>query len=456
MAGCIEDGFSTSPSDQPVFSVDTLDLGYVFTAEPTPTSRFLVHNPHGKSLSISDISISGADAACFRMNVDGISGTRFSGVDIRSKDSIFVLIEATFPETDDVSRSYTASLDFTTNGVTSSVQLAATGLNAIRITGQTLTADTRFSSEKPYIIYDSLRVAEGATLTLDAGTRLCFHDKAMMIVRGTLITEGTPEKPVELSGDRTGDVISGITFDIMSRQWTGVFFTATSTGNSLSHTVIRNTEQGVAVTGDPETDYTATPQLALLNCRLRNSGDLVLEAYHSAVKAVGCEFSEGSNGLVYLHGGAHNFNHCTFANNYLFTVIGGPAIQMAHLSPEPSGLDDLSGLPYLRAEFTNSIIYGLGTDLSHGDLTGTEVVFNRCLLKSEGTDDANFLSCLWGEDPLYYTIRDEYVFDYRLKEESPAIGAGYQALTLPEAATDAYGLSRGPVPDLGAYVYSAP
>ena len=95
---CIEDEFTDSPSDQPYFSVETLDFGTVFTGEATPTRRFLIHNPHSKSLSISDIHLSGDDASCFRLNVDGISGDTFSGVDIRGKDSIFVFVAATFPE----------------------------------------------------------------------------------------------------------------------------------------------------------------------------------------------------------------------------------------------------------------------------------------------------------------------------------------------------------------------
>ena len=455
---CIEDSFTDSPSDQPSFSVDTLNLGTVFTAEPTPTSRMLVYNRHAKSLSISDINISGADAACFRLNVDGVSGKRFSDVEIRAKDSIFVFVEATLPEAAGAfTADYEASLDFTTNGVRRSVVLAAHGQNVERLKAVTLDADTRFTADKPYQIYDSLVVAPGVTLTIDPGSRLCFHDKSSLIVRGTLLSEGTVEAPVVMGGDRTGNVVSDISFEIMSRQWTGVFFTATSKGNRLINTLIQNTTQGVAIAGDPDADYSVTPQLYLLNSRLRNSGGLGLEALHSAIKAVGCEFAEAADGLVLLHGGKHTFNHCTFANYYLFAVLGGPAIQFSHLSSDPdTGLDDGSELPYLSADFSNSIVYGLGSELSHGDLTGTDVFFRRCLLKSNGSDDENFLLCLWDCDPLYYTIREEYIFDYRLKPESPAIGAADPALTLPDAATDSYGLSRGATPDLGAYVYTPP
>lgn len=457
IVGCIEDGFSASPSDQPVFSVDTLDLGVVFTDEPTPTSRFVVHNPHSKSLLISDIRLSGVAADCYRLNVDGLSGDSFSGVEIRAKDSIFVLVEATLPEAPALTADYEASIDFTTNGVTRSVPVVAHGQNVRRLRGKVIFRSTRFTAERPYQIYDSLVVAPGAILTLDAGTQLCFHDKAMLIVRGTLISNGTPEQPVSMAGDRTGNVVGDISFDIMSRQWIGAFFTHTSLNNVLRNTIIRNTNQGVMIDGATNIDYTQSPQLTLINCRLRNSGDLVLECYHSNICAVGCEFAEGSSGLVYMQGGDYTFNHCTFANYYLFTAIGGPAVQFAHLSSDPdTGLDDGSELPYLSADFSNSIIYGLGSDLSHGDLTGTSVFFHRCLLKSAGTDDENFLECLWNEDPLYYTIREDYVFDYRLKPESPAIATADPALILPSAVVDGYGLSRGSTPDIGAYVFNPP
>lgn len=236
-----------------------------------------------------------------------------------------------------------------------------------------------------------------------------------------------------------------------------MLFASTSKGNILSHTVIRNTSEGVSIAGDPEADYSSTPQLSLHNSVLTNSGDLGLLAVHSAIKAVGCEFSEAAAGLVALHGGSHTFNHCTFANNYLFTAIGGAAVQFSHLSADTkTGLDDSSGLPYAAADFSNCILYGLGSEVSHGDLTGTDVYFRRCLLRSAGKDDDNFLMCVWDEDPLYYTVRNDYIFDYRVKPDSPAIGAADATLTLPEAATDRYGMPRGAAPDLGAYVYTEP
>ena len=69
------------------------------------------------------------------------------------------------------------------------------------------------------------------------------------------------------------------------------------------------------------------------------------------------------------------------------------------------------------------------------------------------SDDDNFSYCLWDTDPLYRNDREKYIFDYRLGENSPAIGAGYVHAVDPRAAVDAYGNERGSEPDLGAYVY---
>ena len=461
---CIEDGVTTSPSAQPAFSVDTLHMGTVFTDEVTTTHRFTVYNRNNKGIVISDIHVSGENAGLFRLNVDGISGERFSDVEIRAKDSIFVMVEATLPENhSDLPIDIDATVDFVTNGTLSQVTVAATGQDVTRLRGFTVESDTQFSAGKPYQIYDSLVVAPNATLTLPAGTRLCFHDGASMIIRGSLRAEGTREKPVELRGDRTGNVITDVTFDLMSRQWEGLQFTPSSHDNILTHTSVRNTWYGVIVSGDGS-EQTA-PKLTLRNSRLRNSGDLVLEVYDADVTATGCEFGEAANGLVRLSGGRHVFNHCTFANYYLFAAIAGPALQFDHLGLEgdsnpnngggPGTPEDMR-TPYTSASITNSIVYGLGNDISHGDLAGTQVFLQNCLLKSKGSDDNNFIACVWDADPLYYTVREDYLVDDRLKPDSPAIGKGDPALTLPEAATDAYGLPRGQRPDLGAYVYTEP
>lgn len=52
---------------------------------------------------------------------------------------------------------------------------------------------------------------------------------------------------------------------------------------------------------------------------------------------------------------------------------------------------------------------------------------------------------------MFATVREDYIFDYRLLPGSPAIGAADPELTLPEAAIDMYGIPRGDTPAIGAY-----
>lgn len=448
LTACIEDGVTTNPSHQPTFSTDTLHMGLVFTETGTPTHSFTVYNRHDKVLNISDISLRNGGTGIFRLNVDGFMGKRFSNVEIRPNDSIFVFVEATLPPNgQNLPVTIEELLDFTTNGKTSTIVLSADGQDVDRRRGEIITTSAKWSANKPYQIFDSLVVAQGATLTIEPGATLYFHDNATLKVRGTLVCNGQPDAFINLTGDRTDNVVSDIPFDLMSGQWNGVIFESTSRNNYLSHTSIRNTVTGIVVDSITET---SSPAVTFVNCILRNSMDAALTAIHSNVLAIGCEIADAANGIVRLRGGNSTFNHCTFANYYLFAAPGDAIISLSHLNSES---DDNSGLPYTAANFTNSIIYGNGSDISHGDLTGTEVYLKSCLLKSAGSDDDNFISCLWDSDPLYYTVRNEYIFDYRLKNESPAIAAANPALTLPEAAYDAYGLARGASPDLGAYVY---
>ncbi len=451
LTSCIEDGFSTSPGDCPTFSVDTLDMGVIFTEQPSTTHRFTVYNRASKGINISNISISGANADLFRLNVDGFSGREFSDVEIRAKDSIFVLVETTLPANGaTVPVEVTAALDFVTNGVKQTVTLAAQGRDVTRLYATVLDRDTHLRAGKPYQVFDSLVVAPGVTLTVDPDAEFYFHDGAMMVVRGTLKALGAQDHEITFAGDRTGYVAADIPFDLMSRQWIGMFFTSTSHANELNYCHICNTWQGVTVSGLDAPDD-ALPDVTMVNSRLRNSGGFALETYYARINAYGCEIAEAASGAVLLHGGEHVFNHCTLANYYLFSILEGPILQFGQINPVT---DDGSGRPMVRADISNTIIYGNGMDLSNGDLTDTAVTLRNCLLKSDGTDDDNFINCVWGSDPLYYTVREEYIFDYRLREGSPAIGAGNGALTAPAAAVDRYGLPRGATPEIGAYVYT--
>ncbi|MGN1245106.1 MAG: hypothetical protein ACI4UN_00595 [Muribaculaceae bacterium] len=447
--GCIEDDFTTSSSDLPEFSTDTLAFDTVLTDVGTPTKQFVVYNRHKKMINISSIKLSGESSGRFYLNVDGVTGEEFHDVEIRGNDSIFVFVEAFIdPSDDDNPILFEDKIDFTTNGVTQQVVITAWGQNVDRLYSHCVTEDTHFTAARPYVIFDTLRVAEGATLTLDAGARLYFHDKAAMVVDGTLLANGTMEKPIDLRGDRLDKVVGDIGYDIMSGQWDGVRFTQSSYGNVLRHTYMRGTSTGVIA------DSASMEQRKLLieNSVLHNSAGSVLTASHVWVDALGSELSEAHFAVASLTGGKYNFVNCTLANYYLFSIIEEPILSLYYLLPDHSD----GKTPLMTANFDNCIFYGNASGINEGDLTGSAVLLRNCLLGAGGEDDDNFIECVWEGDPKFYTIREEYIFDYRLHNESQAIGKGNPALCPASIAADRYGVKRlhpdGTI-DIGAYTW---
>lgn len=451
LSACIEDGFTDAPTDAPAFSTDTLDMGLVFTDEVTSTRSFKVFNPHSKGLNISRVALSGRDADIFRLNVDGFSGREFSDVEIRAKDSIFVFVEATPPAHGKLQpQASEAAVEFTVNGRQYTVQLALQGQDITRIGALNVTSDMRLTAERPYRVSDSIVVAPGATLTLEPGTQLLMHDGSYIAVDGTLRAVGTPQKPILITGDRMGEVIPGVSFSIMSRQWGGMWFSGLSKGSRMEYCEVSNTVDGVYVIGDG-TSSLSSPMLTLRNCRLRNSGSSVLAGVDATVDARGCEFAEAASGLVLLHGGDYRFDLCTASNHYLFAAVEGAAWQFFGVgdkaTPSPANIPT-------KALITNSITWGIGADAWPGKLDGSDVLFARCLFKSKGEDDANFVSCLWDADPMFYTVREDYLFDYRLQPGSDAIGAADASLSDVRLDNDYYGTPRAL--DLGAYAFTPP
>ena len=124
LTSCIEDGITSSPSDQPTFSTDTLKMGTVFTQEGTPTFSIRVYNPHNKILSMSRVGFKNGGTGMFRLNVDGQSGREFANVEIRPNDSIYVFIDACLDvQNSALPLTVEDIVEFETNGVVQQVVL---------------------------------------------------------------------------------------------------------------------------------------------------------------------------------------------------------------------------------------------------------------------------------------------------------------------------------------------
>lgn len=449
---CISDDFTDSPSATLTFSTDTVSFDTVFTDLGTPTARLVVRNPNKKGVVVSSIRFRDPDTR-FSLNVDGMSGSEFHDVEIRGNDSIYVFIECLLPESEGNLPVLTSDkLDFVTNGVPQSVEVEAWGQNVRRLRGLRVEEDMTLTADLPYVVFDSLSVERGAVLRIDPGVQLLFHDGARLTVRGRIEAVGAPGKLIAMRGDRLDDVLPDTGYDILAGQWAGVRIAPESFGNRLEYVDMRSTSEGLLVDSCGDTSQC---KLLIVNSWLHNSQTTVLDSRYARVDASGVCFSEAGEAVVRLTGGEHTFSQCTIANYYLFAISSEPMLSLYHCLPEDA---TATSQPLMNAVFENGIIYGMNSDINTGDLTGSSVILRNMLLKSNGSDDANFINCIWGEDPLFYTVREDYYFNYRLKPESPAIGAGNPAYVSEYTLYDIDGLPRlgAGNPDLGAYVYQTP
>ena len=452
LPSCIEDGFTTSSSDVITFNKDTVAFDTVITLQGTATKQMIVYNRNKKQISISSIKVAGlATKGHFHLNVDGVRGDEFHNVEIRGNDSIYIFIEAKLDEMEQDEPTYLEDrLEFMVNGVKKSVLLSAWGQDVIRINGDTISSDTRFRANKPYLIYDTMFVAQGVTLTLDEGTTLLFHDKAAIRCAGRMLANGTVEEPITFRGDRLDHIVGETSFDIMSGQWGGVIFTPPTTGNVLKHVIMRGSSIGMHCSSNYKDDTTRCA-LKLVNCVLTNSSSTCLVTQACYVEAIGTEFSDAAEEVVYFAGGKVMAKHCTFANNYLFSIPTLPILNVFNVEFSDGSIGKI------RGDFDNCIIHGMGKipELNDSTLDRYDIYMRYCLFRSSGKDDAHFINCIWEGDPHFMVDRNDYIFDYRLDNESDAIGKGNPALCPSEARYDRYGndrLAKGAV-DLGAYVW---
>jgi len=477
LAGCEGiDDVSSDPNLRLRFSVDTLSFDTVFSTVGSTTKTFLVYNPNREALKIERIELAGAGAGGFRINVDGRKGTEFQDINIWQKDSLFISVEVTV-HPNDATQPFVIedSVLFYTNGVRQSVLLQAYGQNVHIIKGGvTLAKDTMLAADLPYLVYDSLMVGEGATLTLEKGVRFYMHNRAKMLIYGTIKAIGEQESPVLIRGDRLDNIEAEVSFpyDRTPGQWDGISFASSSYDNELDYVIIRNGVSGLLFhPSDPE-----RIKIRIRNSQITNMDENLLVATDCRMEVAGSELTNAAGAVVSLTGGVYQFTHCTIANYK--KVLGNSREFTPCLILSNTIKNDAAETlhPLQQASFDNCIIDGnfsADSMLSYrGEIlfdtqTETEIQgddatfnyrFNSCLVKTARVENSRFLNCLFVQSALYLKngTKDEFFeYDFRLANESPGIGRADRSIA-EQYPVDRYGVSRiegETAPSIGAYEY---
>jgi hypothetical protein len=439
---CSKNDISNDASYQLDFSVDTLRFDTVFTELGSATKRLMVYNPNKKKVR-SQIILSGKETP-FRFNIDGRPVENTCNVEIAAEDSMYIFVEATIhPLNDEWPVLVTDSVIFETNGNRQKVLTEAYGQDVFILRDDTIQSQV-WQGNKPYLIYGRLVVDSLHTLKIGPGVKVHMYQGADLLVKGSLVAEGTTEEPVIFSGSRTE-----VLYDDIPGQWGSIIFSTTSRDNILRNVYIRNGTNGILLS---TSSYDAVPYLLLDAVVIRDMSYSCLMTFSSDLDAYNCLIANcGYYTTGLFGGGTSRFTHCTMVNNYsAYTRRKSiPVLSISHAYP-PEGTENKTGIP-LAVTVNNSIIYGtLNNELLPGN--DVDYKFHHCLLRTT-INSPFFENVLTQANPLFI---DPIGGNFRLEETSPARNAG-DIIISESIPLDLDGNNRilDGKPDLGAYEWKS-
>jgi hypothetical protein len=429
ITSCKEDTINVDPQFRLAFSADTLRFDTLFTDLVSPTLKLKVYNHSDRQAYIEQIRL--MDGKYYHLNINGLKVDEARDIYLQAKDSMLIFVQVEIASSQqELPFALRDSILFALNGTQQVVQLEAFGQNSHRINGLTLLSDTTFTAQMPYLISDTLRVAKGATLTLEPGTRLYFRKYAVLYVEGTLLAQGSQELPVQLRGDRNDymNTIPPLSYDLCSGQWGGIVLATGSMGNQLIHTDVRNGDFGIRI------DSTTLQEtvLTVKHAQLRNVTGNLLQATHAKVEVLNSLLYNAGGYVVALHGGHYTWKHCTFANYYQFSWGGRTVPILLYNNTNTREDGSVTSMPF-TSQMYNSVVYGSYTNeiqYQLDTLQQCDYVFSHCLLRLKLKEIPNppYQDCVFGADAHYVFKQWEeekpHVYDFHITSGSGAIGIG--------------------------------
>lgn len=470
LLACSDDEtFSVSRSDVLSFSSDTVSMDTVFSTVPTSTYSFWVHNNNNEGLRLSTVRLQRGNQSGYRVNVDGTyldnsMGSIINGLELRKGDSLRVFVELTSPQNgSDSPQLVEDNLVFTLeSGIEQKVNLRAFSWDAELKRNMVVSRDTTISTSRPLVVYGGIKVDSGATLTINAPTKLYFHSGAGIDVYGRLLVNGgtSPEGDVVFRGDRTDRMFDYLPYDRVSGQWKGIRIMASSTGNLIQHADIHSAEYGIRC--DSAAYDSINERLSLRYVTIHNCQGSGLSSHNANISLVNCQLTNTLGDCLAVYGGRALVVYCTFGQFYPFSADRGVAVRFANFKNDYSS-------PLYMFECYNSLITGYEADEIMGEVKDSTIAygyyFSNCIIRTPApTKEDSVEQSAFFKDVVFETPKDSVegkkhflkidednlYYDFRLDSLSTARG---KALPLWQFPDDRYNKPRGEKPDIGCYQF---
>lgn len=498
ITACKKDKLLTDSGVSLVFSEDTIMFDTVFASVGSATQVFTVTNTYDQPINISSLYLANGGSSVYRLNVNGTPGKSFTNVEIGANDSIWIFAEVTIdPNSSTLPFIVEDAIVFNTNGTQQKLPLVAYGQNAhyfpssncgeqrstctplfkLKDCNNAANKTLVWTNDLPYVIYGYAILDSGYTLTIEAGTRVHFHNNSGLIVLNTarLIVNGTLTDPVTFQGDRLGEEFKDI-----PGQWDRIWFSSITSvnlntcnkdslfvsgagpvGNKMNHAIIKNGFVGVQVDTLGSNNI---PALELDNTIIKNFASTAFYGNGAFAVANNCVFANSGEYLTFLAiGGAYQFLQCTFANYWNNSNRSTPSMLFNDYYVD---IYSVLNIRPIQALFGNCIIYGnQDNEIGYDTITTgnyIDVKFDHCLYKIDNEtyngSSGKYVSSIKNVEPFFADAdNNNYELDTAYAATSPVVHSGDPALiqSIPMLGMDILEKPRpspgGSNPDLGAY-----
>jgi hypothetical protein len=476
LASCEREEITTDTSAKLAFSNDTISFDTVFTSLGSATKRLMIYNHNDKPINISSLRLLKGKNSFFKLNVDGIPGNEVSNVRIEANDSSYIFIQVFIdPGNQNSPLLIEDSLECISNTNKYIINLRALGQDVHLLKGDsvTISKDTTWHNDKPYLIWGNLFIDTSKTLTIEKGTRIFLHSKTWIIADGNLVVNGTKEEPVIFRGDRfdKANYAPPIPYDKIPGQWGQIWLRNASKNSKLTYAFIRNAEFGLIVGNIKDgvtIGDTGQARVELNNCKIENSSIAALYGNGGKIKAVNSIFANsGYFNFSTSTGGYYDFFHCTFANYPAIGSKDGRGVVLLNYAEiqDSKGKKTVFKGDLEKAYFGNCIIFGDVEDQLYFQYVKDkkfEYLFDHCLIRGntdllEISNINHFIKSKISKDnvPVFTkTDKENYIFDWSLLLKSLARDMGKVEIAT-EYAYDFINNYRltDEIPDAGAFEY---
>ena len=484
---CSDDAFETTKSSGDLkFSRDTVFLDTVFTNTSSSTRTLKIYNRSNQNITIPSIQLGRGEQSFYRLNVDGIAGKSFENIDILSKDSIFIFVEATIDFSRVTNPIYTDSIVFDSGNNLQDVKLVTLvqdahflfpkkdadgikekiilGINAdgeeITVDGFYLDGDTEWNNDKPYVVYGYVGVPENKILTINKGVKIHFHKNSGLLVEkgATLKVNGSLGEEVIFEGDRLEPGFSEI-----PGQWGTIWLRAGSKEHEIDYAIIKNNTIGILM---DSIGSLTEPTLRIKNTQIYNNSTYGILGRTANIKGENLVIANsGQSVLGCTIGGTYNFSHSTFANYWSNSLRSLPAVLINNYLKyqQSNGSEALLVRDLNAANFTNCIVDGSQNiefflDQAEGSVFNYNFKNNLLKFNDPGgnykdnplfdfEDDSHYQSNIFNGKSDFKNIDLNQLI---IGAESDAVGKADKNTSL-QTPLDILGVNRAIEPDIGAY-----